>query len=211
MPDLILNLAQSEPFWRSLMPLIGIVLILVSVVMIGRRRLAARRERDRAAPTPVRAAAVDARGGGGGGTRERLAQAREKHAMRGDLDQVMVEIEQFAKRFGSQLDAKTIKLERLVRQADARIEQLRRLSDAGTGEPSADDPAPPTPDAAAGRLDMDWSPGAESSADAAAPDEDALRRNVYDLADQGLAAGQIARRLDEHVGKIELVLALRRA
>ena len=38
---------------------------------------------------------------------------------------------------------------------------------------------------------------------------DPLSRSVHELADQGLSSVEIAQRLDEPVGKIELVLALR--
>lgn len=38
---------------------------------------------------------------------------------------------------------------------------------------------------------------------------DPLTRTVYELADEGKTAVQIARQLDEHLGKVELILALR--
>ena len=40
---------------------------------------------------------------------------------------------------------------------------------------------------------------------------DPLTREVYALADAGLAAAEIARRLEQHTGKVELILALRSA
>lgn len=38
---------------------------------------------------------------------------------------------------------------------------------------------------------------------------DPLTRGVYNLADQGYAPVQIAQELEEHIGKVELILALR--
>ena len=39
--------------------------------------------------------------------------------------------------------------------------------------------------------------------------DDPLARSVYQLADEGMEPTQIAQQLDEHIGKIELILALR--
>jgi hypothetical protein len=43
----------------------------------------------------------------------------------------------------------------------------------------------------------------------AAPLLDPLTRSVYEHADTGLSALEIAQQLDEQVGKVELILALR--
>jgi hypothetical protein len=39
--------------------------------------------------------------------------------------------------------------------------------------------------------------------------DDPLARQVYQLADTGLAPADIAQKIGEHVGKVELILALR--
>ena len=212
----MLILADSQPIWVNLMPVVGVLLILIGLVMFGRKRMAARAARQQGGvprrPSDVADTGdgVGGGGGGGGGAREQLERARQKQAMRGDLDQVMVEIEQLAKRFGAQLDAKTIALERLIRQADGRIDELKRLHEAGpsrdgvNNDASADAPRRPAPRA-------DTPHHAPDPHHGTVGEDDALRRDVYNLADQGLAPPQIARRLDEHVGKVELMLALRRA
>jgi hypothetical protein len=57
--------------------------------------------------------------------------------------------------------------------------------------PARRDAAPPPPPAQAGRA------------------TDPLTRQIYELADEGQTPVEIARRLDEQVGKVELILALR--
>ncbi len=111
---------------------------------------------------------------------ERLRQAR---GMRGDMEDLMVEIEQMAKRLGAQLDNKSAQLDKLIRDADARI---ARLSESAAS-------LPPSP----------------FSSSAAAPASDPKVQAVYELADQGLPTEAIAQKLGEHAGKVELILALR--
>lgn len=65
-----------------------------------------------------------------------------------------------------------------------------------------------------------WKPGAEAATDTdtvlqaafagARPSGEALQSQIARLAAQGLSADQIAHKLGQHVGKVELVLALRR-
>ncbi|MCC7409546.1 MAG: hypothetical protein IT442_15890, partial [Phycisphaeraceae bacterium] len=54
-------------------------------------------------------------------------------------------------------------------------------------------------------------PAPAMAAATAGSDKPSLSRSVYQLADQNLSAEQIARQLGEHVGKVELILALRDA
>lgn len=133
--------------------------------------------------------------------REELERVRQKDAVRGDLEQLMVEIEQLARRMSAQLDAKSIELDSLVRKADERIAELRRLTSAT--------PAPPAPTPPLGG-DRAAASAPPASAARSGDGGDPLATRVCDLASQGLTPGEIARRLDEHVGKVELILALRR-
>ena len=167
---------------------IGVALVTTSLLMRFRKR------RAKAARAPT--------------AQEQIQQNRQHRGMRGDLETLMVEIEALSKRFATQLDAKSIQLERLLDEADQRIARLE-----GLGQ-----------DAAESRFDTDSGglgsspagPEAGSSDDQASAlaqeaGDDPLARSVYELADQGSDANQIARQLNEHVGKIELILALRRA
>jgi hypothetical protein len=80
------------------------------------------------------------------------------------------------------LDRQAHRLERLMAEADEKIRRLERLqSEAGAG------------------------PAIHPR-----PDSDPLNQQVYDLADSGLPAVEIARTLQQHTGKVELILALRR-
>lgn len=147
------------------------------------------------------------RGPGYTTAQENLERYKQKDAVRNDLESLMVDIEQLAKRLGAQLDAKAIRLEKLIDDADLRIAQLQRtMQDQHAGLATAATSAsesPATTDQASGKDSVD------SSADSGGADP--LTADVYRLADEGLAPPEIAKRLGEHVGKIELILALRQA
>ena len=119
---------------------------------------------------------------------ERIERIKQKSGMEGDLRQMMVELEDLTRRFSAQLDAKSMRLERLLEEADQRIEELKRLNEAAprSARPAADVPQQEEP-------------------------LDPVAIEVYRLADSGKRPLEIARQLDEHVGKVELILALRQA
>ena len=144
---------------------------------------------------------------------EHVEQSRQVRGLRGDLEHLMVEVEQLAKRMGSQLDAKAMTLEQLLQKAEEQIAALealeRRTQQAPTSTEASDPEAPtfprPVADPAAPPAE------AEPSTPADAETIDLLTRRVYAMADAGLAAMDIARQLGEQIGKVELILALRRA
>jgi len=113
-------------------------------------------------------------------SQERIERNKQLGGMRTDLEELMVEIEQMAKRLGAQLDAKAIQLEHLIEDADKKIGQARQ-SNATIARPQQQPSQPSDP----------------------------LARSVYELADQGVEPTDIAQKLDEHIGKVELILALR--
>ncbi|MEX0652842.1 MAG: hypothetical protein WD534_12430 [Phycisphaeraceae bacterium] len=180
----------AQPTWlvNLLLPA-GLMMIVMSLLMWGRKK------RARMGQTRVTA-------------REQFHQMREEKAVRGDLEQIMVEIEQLAKRMSAQLDAKSMRLERLLADADAKIAELeRRQGQVGSGRETPAFPPPREPQASEPAASVSSSP--EPAADDAAGDERALAESVYKLADAGLKPLEIARELNEHQGKVELVLALR--
>lgn len=118
---------------------------------------------------------------------EKVERIRQTHGVKDDMRQMMVELEEMTRRFGSQLDAKAVRLERLIEEANRRIAALERL-DAPAPAPSAPTPA---------RQNGDGEP-------------DELTRRIYQLKDAGRSPVQIAQELDEQVGKVELILALRK-
>lgn len=155
---------------------VGLALIVMWLMM----RIIQRRKRGHAGPLPSAS--------------EQLERMRQARGIKGDMEQIMVEVEQLAKRLSAHLDAKAVHIEKLLEEADERIATLEKLAANGdaaaNGTPSAaPSPKPPPPQVA----------------------EDPLARKVHQLADTGLDAHRIAAELGEHVGKVELILALRRA
>lgn len=122
--------------------------------------------------------------------RQMIEQVKANRARAPDAHAAAGRLADTARRLSAQLDNKARRLEVLIRQAD---ERLAALSDA-TGNRAASvrpDEAPDTP------------------APPAAPRLDPLTRSVYEHADTGMTALEIAQQLDEQVGKVELILALR--
>jgi len=128
--------------------------------------------------------------------REKIERDKQVTGMKNDLRTMMVELDELTRRFSSQLDAKAVKLERLIEQADQRIARLQ--GQRGVIE---------TPDTPEEEQVSDRE--AASDEDTEQDEADPLAENVYKLADEGHDPGEIARRLDEHIGKVELILALR--
>ncbi len=122
--------------------------------------------------------------------RELVEQMRgHPRVLASDAHTYTAKLEDTARRLSGQLDNKARRLEMLIDEADQRIAAL------GT-------PAGP-PDRPATRPATDPAPGNGEHQ----PDE--LTRAVYEQADAGRTALEIAQHLDEQVGKVELILALR--
>jgi len=109
----------------------------------------------------------------------RLARERE------ELESLMSDVRELTRLCAAQIDARTARLEHLLERAERAAAQLNtRASDApliGTRRVSVDAPAPADP----------------------------VTSKVYSLADAGRSPVEIASELGEHVGKVELMLALR--
>lgn len=123
---------------------------------------------------------------------ERIQAIRDQAEGSGSIHRTMAEATELAQRLGAQLDNKAHRLELLIEDAEHVIERLERAE-------KGDRPAHPrTP-----RLTGDDEPASDQA--------DPATRQIYALADEGLDAVEIARRLDQHLGKVQLILALRRA
>lgn len=130
--------------------------------------------------------------------RERIEAIRKQaNESRTVLDSRTAETAALVREMTALLDNRSEKLEILIQQADERITRLERLSQEAeqrlTPRHSETNTTPETP---------------RSESTLAS---DALRQQIYDLADQGHATNEIAQRLGQHAGKVELILALRRA
>jgi hypothetical protein len=142
-------------------------------------------------------------------TEPSLAQQR---AVERDMQTLMRELSEMARKIGTQLDAKSARLEALIRAADERVARLESFSYGGgarstTNDTPADDndghtskPLPP---------DIVLPPPSNAVAATAPHEPDPRHAQIYALADQGLSAVQIAERLGYNEGEIELIVALR--
>jgi len=117
------------------------------------------------------------------------AEARARIESRRAIDTSLAEAEELVRRFAAHLDTKSARLEKLLRDADERLASLSALSNAG-GAPSRSTAR------SAATASMDRS-------------ADPTSLNIFRLADEGLPPIEIAQRLSEGVGKVELILALR--
>ena len=123
-----------------------------------------------------------------GQTFDRLERAKQMDGMKNELHQMMVDLEEMARRVGAQIDAKQYDLEKVIDEARRTMERLERVSAQAVGTAS------PT-----------------SAPQTNAPALDPFTRQIYELADAGKSAVEIASQLNEQTGKVELVLALRQS
>jgi hypothetical protein len=119
-----------------------------------------------------------------------LAQQR---SVERQMQNLLVELSEMARQISAQLDTRAAKLELLIKDADQRLAELKRLQAPLPPAPFAE---PPT--------------GTENSNLAPPPLEiDPRHVEIYDLADAGKSPQDIAAKLDRPKGEIELILALR--
>jgi hypothetical protein len=122
----------------------------------------------------------------------------EQRAVERQMSDLLVELSEMARKVTGQLDARSRKLELLIEDADNKIAELRRL----TGERNVSGPR---------REERTWEdrgPAMPPASDE--PVQSARYSAIYDLADQGRTAQEIAHELDRPQGEVELILALRR-
>jgi hypothetical protein len=124
-----------------------------------------------------------------------LAQQR---AVEREMTHLLVELSEMARQISAQLDTRAMKLELLIKEADEKIARLQ----------SAAPPDASVMAAAEAALGTAPSP-ARQSTERPTPEAESRYRPIYELADQGSAAEEIARQLDRPRGEIELILALR--
>ncbi|MCZ6492888.1 MAG: hypothetical protein O6933_02295 [Planctomycetota bacterium] len=132
---------------------------------------------------------------------EHIKAVRHRHD---DVQAVSAQLVDTARRLGAQLDNKAQRLELLLQEADERIAQLSEAKDAGLS--AADD-------SVVGREGAFGGPDPGPSKPSHDPPRplDPLTQGVYELADTGRSPLEIAQQMDEQVGKVELILALRDA
>lgn len=124
-----------------------------------------------------------------------LAQQR---AVEREMTHLLVELSEMARQVSAQLDTRAMKLELLIKEADEKIARLQALSPEETQQVMA---------AAESALSAHASHELPRAAAPAAVES--RYQSIYELADQGASAVDIARQLDRPRGEIELILALR--
>jgi len=118
-----------------------------------------------------------------------LVQQMKNHprVVAGDAQVHVAELHDTARQLSAQLDNKARRLEKLIEDADQRIAALGLSAAAVPAVAATPAPAP--------------SNGEQR--------KDPLTEEIYELADAGRTSVEIAQHLDEQVGKVELILALR--
>ncbi|MGP1272507.1 MAG: hypothetical protein ACTS22_04170 [Phycisphaerales bacterium] len=124
---------------------------------------------------------------------ERIAAIRAKAEAEGGAEGRTAQVAQRVRELTAVLDTRIEHLDILIAQADERIRRLEELE-------------------ATASLPEDLARGdrASSASRPSPPGAVAGKEAIYELADQGLTPGEIAARLGQHAGKVELILALRR-
>ena len=112
----------------------------------------------------------------------------------GDAQGFAADLHDTARRLSAQLDNKARRLEKLIEDADQRIAALRS--------------SPAATASATGALPTAATTGVPAQTNGE-QQMDLLTEEIYQLADAGRSPVEIAQHLDEQVGKVELILALR--
>ncbi|MBN1488276.1 MAG: hypothetical protein JXA69_00035 [Phycisphaerae bacterium] len=129
--------------------------------------------------------------------RQRLDELAAQRGVKGDMEELLAELQDLSRKINAQIDTKFAKLEAVIADADRRIEVLERLSGSSGEQP---------------RLDItvgDDIAGGPPPSPAAGPRAMAATARVYELADSGMTPVQIAQALGRTPGEIELILGLR--
>ncbi len=125
--------------------------------------------------------------------REHLTRLREEKAVMGNVESVMLQLDELAREITGKIDTRFAKLEKSIRDADARIDKLGRLVRAADGNPGLDvilDDKAPAPESAS-RADDRYGP-------------------IREMHASGLSLIEIAQQTGQTTGEVELILALQR-
>ena len=133
----------------------------------------------------------------GRSARERYAELDGRHSSRREVEQATLELDKVARQVHAQIDTKLVRLEVLIRDADKRIAELSAVvGDRQRRPPFEVTLAEETPVA---------------DGETASEPSDERFASIYQWADKGLTAPQIANKVDRVQGEVELILGLRKA
>lgn len=137
----------------------------------------------------------------GARARPESGPARRASSNEGELAELGSDLEELAERLAATLDAKAARLEKLIAEADKRLVALDRADSAPVEVVGA---PPATPGTRVERR-----PAPSKFVAARDMDPDPVSREIFRLADDGRSPAEIAQKLDEQIGKVQLILALR--
>jgi len=138
------------------------------------------------------------------GSRETLQQIRTMSQRSDDSHQASAAFYETAQRLMAQLDNKAERLEQLIEDADERLARLESQFDGCARDSRGEHVIEPK-----GAPADEKSASANTDAVKMREPADPLARSIYQLADDGRNPVEIAQQLDEQIGKVELILALR--
>jgi len=113
-----------------------------------------------------------------------------------DIEDIMRELDELARKIQGRLDARLAAIESLVHDADQRIQELSRLVRMSQGAPGVDLVLPAEDPQGSLPLQAESNP---------------LHDSVFRLSEAGMSPIEIAREVSRPTGEIELILSLRRA
>jgi len=204
-----LTLAQATGVWSAplmLWQVLGVLLIAAGagvLVVVIRNARAGEHAKTRviAEEMPIRADRSDS-----DATRQdverRLAELRSLMQDANELTQLL----------GARMDEQATRLEELIALADQRLAALESR-DSAAPEPSSVRQEAPRPASASPAREIPRDSAREarviSPNSARVEPAETLASRIFELADQGLRPAEIAKRVGQHAGKVELMLALR--
>ncbi len=166
--------------------------------------------------------------------RDNMTRLKEQREVRDTMDTLLIELEEVSRQVAAQIETRFAKLEVAIRDADARVAELRALAEAEGARddlrpleapqlPSTGDDRPQQPGNALDLLvgDDEHEPSASDPGPAEEPAEPlmvdnkrlemaaALKRRVYELQDAGRRPLEIAESMGVTLGEVELLLQLR--
>lgn len=218
----LLERAQDNPLLPSLLLVGGIMLMIFILFRSLRKNHAARASRDHATGTPS----------------ERIAEIHQRaQSSTTAADKAMLDAEEITRRLSAQLDNKAARIELLLEEADAKLDELNRTLAGAERSPSRTTQTR-TPDPLYSATPSEQHPTAQRTIDPSLLDraridqdradrvgtqeaqqalastgsaQDQINERILTLADDGLGCVEIARSLNQPVGQVELVLNLRKS
>ena len=123
----------------------------------------------------------------------------QQRSVERQMQNLLVDLSDMARQMNAQIDTRAAKLEQLIKEADERIAALRRVDGAApqkmpTEPVATSPPIEPAPSIQVPTLSFELDP---------------RHAEIYSLADQGAGVSEIAKRVGQPTGEIELILALR--